>query len=156
MTSAAGLSWVSRLFINRAALYVIDDEYRTLEELDGENWGPPETAPTGMVARCLRLRRTPLHLLSHSDLRLLISQKIGLKYTVPKGLKLISQDALIEVDFYPGDLLCALLQIDKNYWSEKTEELKWLMSVAQSVTREHAKIFSDCESFLAAHRNKLN
>jgi hypothetical protein len=30
------------------------DEHRTLEELDGENWGEPETAPTPMVARFLR------------------------------------------------------------------------------------------------------
>ncbi|MCP4619211.1 MAG: hypothetical protein GY844_22580 [Bradyrhizobium sp.] len=133
-----------------------EDEYRTLEELDGQNWGEPETAPTPMVARCLRLRRTPLHLLRQSDLRLLIGQKIGLKYVVPKAMAIISKDALIETEHFPGDLLCALLKIDSDYWSQKTEELKWLMSVAQSVANQYGKIVGDCESFLAAHRSKLN
>ena len=132
------------------------DEARTLEELDGENWGEPEAAPTPMVARCLRLRRTPLHLLSQGDLRLLISQKIGLKYTVPKAVKLVSEDALIQAEYYPGDLLCALFQIDKGYWSQNTAELKWLMAVAQSAASQCGKIVGDCESFLAANRNKLN
>ena len=133
-----------------------EDEYRTLEELDGQNWGEPETAPTPMVARCLRMRRTPLYLLSQSDLRLLISQKIGLKYIVPKAMELISKDAMIQTEYYPGDLLCALFAIDKEYWSQKTEELKWLMSVARSVANQYGKIIGDCEGFLAAHRNKLN
>lgn len=135
------------------------DEHRTLEELDGENWGEPETAPTPMVARCLRLRRTPLHALSQGDLRLLISQKIALKYTVPEAMRFISENAMLEAEYYPGHLLCALLRIDKDYWSQKITELKWLISVAQSVANQYGKIVGDCESFLAAnrdHREKLN
>jgi hypothetical protein len=45
-----------------------------------------------IVARCLRLGRTPFYALSQSDLWLLISQKIGLKHTVPKALKSVSED----------------------------------------------------------------
>ena len=71
-------------------------------------------------------------------------------------MELISKDAMIETEYYPGDLLCALFQVDKDYWSQKTEELKGLMSVAQSVTNQYGNIIGDCESFLAAHRNKLN
>jgi hypothetical protein len=97
-----------------------------------------------------------LHLLSQGDLRLQISQKIGLKYTVPKAMKLVSEDALIQAEYYPGDLLRALFQIDKGHWSQNTAELKWLMAVAQSVANQYGKIVSDCESFLAANRNKLN
>jgi hypothetical protein len=134
----------------------VTDDDRTLEELEGQNRREPETAPTPMVARCLRLRRTPLHLLSSSDLRLLVSQKIGLKYIVPRAMKLISENPLIETEYYPGDLLCAVLQIDKDYWSQQTAERKWLMSVAQSVTNQYGKIIDDCQSFLAAHRDKLN
>jgi hypothetical protein len=135
------------------------DEHRTLEELDGENWGEPETAPTPMVARCLRLRRTPLHALGPGDLRLLISQKIGLKYTVPKALHSVCENALLQADMYPGDMLCALLQIDQGFWSQNPAELKWLVSMVQSVTDQYGKIIGDCESFLVAnrgHRETLN
>jgi hypothetical protein len=135
---------------------MMEDEYRTLEELDDQNWGEPETAPAPMVARCLRLRRAPLHSLSQGDLRLLISQKIGLKYILPKAMKSISENALLEAEYYPGDLLCALLQIDTDYWSQQRAELKWLMSVAQSIANQYGKIVGDCESFLAANRDKLN
>src|SRR5215510_8492596 len=58
------------------------DEHRTLEELEGYDSGDPETAPTAMVARCIRLQKIPLHELNESDLRLLIGQRIGLKYLV--------------------------------------------------------------------------
>ncbi len=129
------------------------DEDRTLEELDGENWGEPETAPTPMVARCLRLRRMPLHVLGLGDLRLLISQKIGLKYTVPQAMEHVSKNAMVEAEYYPGDLLCALLSIDQDYWSEKPAELKWLIAVAQSAASQYGKIVDSCESFLAANRN---
>jgi CDI immunity proteins len=67
------------------------DEQRTLEELDGHDWGAPESAPTAMVARCLTLRRTPLSRLSPGDLRLLIGQQIGLEFLVPKALELLAE-----------------------------------------------------------------
>jgi hypothetical protein len=89
---------------------VMVDERRTLEQLDGQDWGDPETAPTPMVARCLRLRRAPVKAISGGDLRLLVSQKIGLKILVPKALQCVSDDPLMETEYYPGDLLSALLR----------------------------------------------
>src|SRR6478736_6006963 len=62
------------------------DECLTLEQIDGRDWGNPDAGETGMVARCRRLRRTPLKDLSVSDLRLLIGQQIGLNVLVPRAL----------------------------------------------------------------------
>jgi CDI immunity proteins len=129
----------------------MQSDHKTLEELDGENWEEPETAPTPMVARCLRLRRTPSNALNHGDVRLLISQKIGLKYLIPKALELVCEDTLLEADMYPGDLLCALLRIDEGYWSQNPAELKWLVDVAGSVVEHYGKIVDDCERFVAAN-----
>src|SRR5215471_15738924 len=126
----------------------MEDDHRTLEELDGENWGEPEEAPTPMVARCMRLRRTPLHALTHGDLRLLVGQQIGLRYLVPKALGLVCDDTFLEAELYPGDLLCALLRVDKAYWSKNSAELKWLMSIVESVANHYGKIVRDCEMFL--------
>ncbi|WGS17290.1 MULTISPECIES: contact-dependent growth inhibition system immunity protein [unclassified Bradyrhizobium] len=123
-------------------------ELRTLEQIDGQDWGEPETAPTGMVARCLRLRRTPLKDLTASDLRLLVGQQIGLRTLVPKALQLVSNEPLLEADFYPGDLLCALLRIDKAYWSDSSVELGQLVSIARAVMPRGGRIADECQSFL--------
>ena len=125
------------------------DERRTLEQLDGHDWGDPETAPTGMVARCLRLRRTPLNAISAGDLRLLVSQNIGLKVLVPKALQGVSHEPLLEAEYYPGDLLSALLRVDKTYWSDNAAELEQLVLIAQSAEIQGGNIADECRTFLA-------
>jgi hypothetical protein len=107
------------------------DERRTLQQLDGQDWGDPETAPTGMVARCLRLRRTPLNAISAGDLRLLIGQKIGLNVLIPKAIERVSRNPLVETEYYPGDLLSALLGVDGTYWSDNSVALEQLVMTTQ-------------------------
>jgi contact-dependent growth inhibition (CDI) system CdiI-like immunity protein len=125
------------------------DEPRTLEQIDGQDWGDPDTAPTGMVARCMRLRRTPLRDFTLGDLRLLVSQQIGLRTLVPTALQLILNEPLLEADFYPGDLLSALLRIDEAYWSDSPVERGQLVSIARAVMLRGGKIAGECRSFLA-------
>lgn len=124
------------------------DEPRTLEQIDGHNWGSPDTAPTGMVARCLRLRRTPLKDITLGDLRLLVSQQIGLRTLVPTALRLVSEEPLLEAELYPGDLLSALLRIDKDYWSKTAVERDQLVLVAQAAMLTGGRIADECRSFL--------
>ena len=124
------------------------DEPRTLEQIDGQDWGDPETAPTGMVARCMRLRRTPLRDFTLGDLRLLVGQQIGLRTLVPTALQLISNEPMLKADFYPGDLLCALLRIDEAYWSDSPVERGQLVSIARAVMPRGDKIAAECRSFL--------
>jgi hypothetical protein len=124
------------------------DEPRTLEQIDGQNWGIPEAAPTGMVVRCLRLRRTPVKDISLGDLRLPVSQQIGLRTLVPSALRLVSEEPLLEADLYPGDLLSALLRIDKNYWSKTSVERDQLVLVARAAMLNGGRIADECRSFL--------
>src|SRR5215831_22686 len=124
------------------------NEPRTLEQIDGQDWGDPETAPTGMVARCLRLRRTPLKDFTLGDLRLLVNQKIGLKILVPRALQLVSDEPLLETEYYPGDLLSALLRVDETYWSDNPVELEQLVSIARIVVQRGGKIADACQAFL--------
>lgn len=129
------------------------DGHRTLEELEGYDSGEPETAPTPMVARCMRLQKTPLNALSDSDLWLLINQGIGLKYMVPKALERLCVEPLLETDFYPGDLLSALFRIERDYWLQNPTELHWLRSLAGSVAQHYGKVVRDCEDFLATYHS---
>ena len=125
------------------------DELRTLEQLDGQDWGHPVDAPTFMVARCLRLRRTPLKSFTDGGLRLLVSQKISLEILVPKALRRVSDDPLLEAEYYPGDMLNALLRVDKSYWSDNPSELEQLVPIARSIIGRGGNIAKECEAFLA-------
>lgn len=127
------------------------DEDLTLEELEGYDSGDPETAPTPMVAICIRLQKIPLNALSDSDLRLLIGQQIGLKYLVPKALDRLTSLPLLQTDYYPGDLLNALLRIDWDYWIQNPRELDCVRSIAGSVAPQYGELVRDCEKFLATH-----
>jgi hypothetical protein len=127
------------------------DEQRTLDELEGENWGIPERAPAGMIAKCFALPRTPLSMLGPGDLRLLTGQQIGLKYLVPKALELVADQPLQAADLYPGDLLSVLLRADNVFWAQHPTELHWLVSIAGSVARQYGTIVEACKHFLASH-----
>ncbi|MBR0753448.1 hypothetical protein JQ604_14770 [Bradyrhizobium jicamae] len=127
------------------------DEHLTLQQIDGQDWGNPEAGETGMVAKCRRLRRTPLKDLSVSDLRLLIGQEIGLTTLVPRALLRVSSDPLTEGDYYPGDLLSVLLRVKGAYWSENPDELVRLVSIAKSVETNDRKVVDECRAFLAAY-----
>ena len=135
---------------DEAALIMVDEQ-RTLEELEGENWGVPERAPAGMIAKCLALRRTPLSMLGPGDLRLLIGQQIVLAYLIPKALELVADRPLQAADLYPGAMLSVLLRVDNVFWAQHPTELHWLVSIAGSVARQYGTIVEACRDFLASH-----
>ena len=50
------------------------------------------------------------------DVRLMTGQQTGLNYLIPLSIELLQKDILIEGDFYPGDLLEKVLNIDIDFW----------------------------------------
>ncbi|WHT21687.1 contact-dependent growth inhibition system immunity protein [Crossiella sp. CA-258035] len=88
-----------------------------LTELERDDWGPPPPEASHLITRCHQLRRVPLDRLTPADLRLLIGQHIGLPHLVPLALARLRADPLLEADFYPGDLLCAVLGAGAEFWA---------------------------------------
>jgi hypothetical protein len=88
----------------------------TLEQLEGGVWSEP-LHPTHLVSECHRLRRVPLGELTVENLRMLVGQHIGVQFLMPLALEELNDDPLAEGDCYPGDLLCAVLRIDADFWS---------------------------------------
>jgi len=114
----------------------------TLEELEGDNWGVPPY-PSHLVAECHRLRRVQLRSLTPDNLRLLIGQNIGLQFLVPLALQHLREDPLAQGDFYPGDLLCAVLRVNPEFWkkdSKRYEEIKVIADKARSLAVGHGKV----------------
>jgi hypothetical protein len=87
----------------------------TLDELDPPAWGEP-TFDSHLVKTCHALRRKPLHEFSVEDLRIMIGQRIGLRWLIPLALEALEAEPLAEGDFYPGDLLGAVLSVGPDLW----------------------------------------
>lgn len=88
---------------------------KSLEQLENDYWKETEF-PTGLVERCHQYRKIPINDLTPEQLRTLIEQQIGLKYLVPLALGILGQDILTEGDFYKGDLLASVLNVNVSFW----------------------------------------
>lgn len=96
------------------------DTSKTLQELDGQDWGEPSY--DSYVARnSHRLRRVPIRDFTAEDLRLMLGQEIGLEYLVPEALRRLMDDPFLAGDFGPGDLLKNILSVPQAFWDEQPE-----------------------------------
>jgi len=102
---------------------------KTLETLEKEKWPDLNDETSRLVARCHELRKIPVGDLTVEDLRLMIGQQIGLSYLVPLAIEKLKEDILSEGDYYPGDLLKSVLNIEIDFWKEN----KPLWSVIDSL-----------------------
>lgn len=87
---------------------------KTLEELDGVDWGEP-TFQSTLVIECHRVRRVPLKDFTDEDLRRLIGQKFSLDYVVPLALMRLVDEPFCG-DWYSGDVLNAVLSLPLSFW----------------------------------------
>jgi hypothetical protein len=60
---------------------------------------------------------------------LLIGQDVGTRHLVPLALSFLEGEPLVEGDYYPGDLLLALIQMPDTYWSP--EEFRRLLAIVK-------------------------
>ena len=102
---------------------------RSLEAIEGSNWGEPPAEATRVMASVYALRRRPVSGLSTEDLRLLIGQRVGVEVLVPRALDRLEADPLAEGDYYPGDLLEAVLRVPAGYWAGHAGERARLAAV---------------------------
>jgi hypothetical protein len=101
----------------------------SIEELEGECWGDPPADSTPLMATVYRLRRRPAGTLGVEDLRVLTGQRVGLAIVVPLALAVVERDPLAEGEFYPGDLLAAVLRVPAEYWRAHPDQAARLRAV---------------------------
>ncbi|HTR30796.1 MAG TPA: contact-dependent growth inhibition system immunity protein [Puia sp.] len=114
---------------------------KTIQSLDKKDYGDPQHGTTPMVRRCLELCRTPISEFTVDDLRLMIGQGFSLKYLMPLAIEQLNLDILVEANYFPGDLLTIVLQVDLNFWREN--ELLW---------RKIFELLKDKRAELATHK----
>ena len=116
------------------------DLSKSLDELEG-TWPADSTRPTHLSSRCHALHKLPLSQFTLEDLRIMIGQEIGLQFLVPLALDRLESNPLAEGDFYPGDLLASVLQVEPSFWREwprlrveVTDILKQVSQVPKELT----------------------
>lgn len=83
------------------------DRNKTLEELEGEEWGCPEYN-SHLSITCYDLRKKPISSFDSENLRIMIGQKLSLDYLIPLALEILEDNIFSEGDYYSGDLLDSL------------------------------------------------
>ena len=94
------------------------DESLTLEQIEDRRWGNPPADATRLIKTVYGLRHKPIGAFDVEDLRVMLLQQESVEVLVPVALTHLEQNPLAEGDFYPGDLLAAVLKIPQEYWQQ--------------------------------------
>ncbi|WP_285482780.1 contact-dependent growth inhibition system immunity protein [Amycolatopsis sp. NBRC 101858] len=123
----------------------------SLDQLEGRPWGAPPTDATRLIETAHHLRRKPIGDLDVEDLRLLLLQRVGIELLVPLTLSRLEREPLAEGDYYPGDLLVALLKIPPEHWRRHPDRLRRATSVAAAAERlgSHGPVARQIAAFRA-------
>ena len=101
-------------------------ELKSIEELEKDVWKKPSEFPTDLVEKCYQYRKISIAELTNEQIRILISQKIGIEYLIGIVLEKLERNILTECDFYEGDLLVAVSGLPTEFWNKnKTEFLNF-------------------------------
>jgi hypothetical protein len=108
------------------------DRGKSLQELEQDDWGEP-TYDSYLVTTVHRLRRKPIGEFSVEDLRIVIGQQIGLLFLVPLAVERLEEEPLAAGDFYPGDLLQAVLRAEETFWAKHPNAFQRVRKVVSRV-----------------------
>ncbi len=128
-----------------------DDGALSLEQIEKASWGSPPDGATKLIRDAHELRRKPVCELSAGDLRPLLSQQVGVEVLAPHAVRVLRRDPLAEGDYYPGDLLVAVMKLPSSYWDAHPGELVTVRQIARSVEDADAELQGDINRFLARH-----
>ncbi|MDT0453184.1 contact-dependent growth inhibition system immunity protein [Streptomyces hesseae] len=122
---------------------------RSLEEIEGVRWPAPPADATRLVATAHALRRKPISVLGPEDLRLLISQDVGLLHLLPSAVELLRADPMVEGDLYEGDLLSAVLTRGREAWAGVPGTARELRTIVSGLVDLSPGLRREADDFLA-------
>ena len=99
-------------------------ETKSIEQLEQDIWENPSEFPTDLIEKCYNYRKISIAELTNEQLRLLISQQIGIEYIIGIVLKKLKWNILTECDFYEGDLLITVSRLPTEFWNKKQTEFR--------------------------------
>ena len=102
----------------------------SIEELEKDYWKEPPHYSSYVVITSHNARRKPICELTDEEIRLLISQKIGLKYLLPIAVRMLQLDPFMMITYYPGDLMNCLLSLEVEDWKDNPDEFRDFFQIA--------------------------
>ena len=115
----------------------------TLEELEGSAWGEPEY-PSSVVVNSHALRKQPLKSLANEQLRLAISQRIGIPFILDVAFRRLEENPLLCGDNFEGDVLVNLKRLPDEDWEYRPQlkaHLATQIERALKIADEHERMF---------------
>jgi hypothetical protein len=88
---------------------------KTLEALEKKSWEEPDFADN-RHQKISALHQTPLNQFGTEDVRWMIGEGISLVYLIPLAIEKLTKNPFAEGDYYPGDLLQSVLNVDLDFW----------------------------------------
>ena len=116
---------------------------KSIEQLENDFWDDQIEFASSLVLSCHKYRKIPINELTIEQLRLLISQEIGIQYLIPLAIEKLDENALSEGDLYEGDLLDVISRIPINYWTEKQNELQTLFRIVELNSKNISAVMGD-------------
>lgn len=109
----------------------MDIREKSLNEIYG--WEPmkPEL-DTYVLRTAARAMRLPLKDLSAEEIRLLIGQKVGLRYLLPLAIEILRKNPLKQASLFPGDLLEVCRRLEPADWNENPAELRAFQNILKA------------------------
>ena len=104
---------------------------KSIEQLENDYWKDEIDFPSNLVINCHKYRKIPIKELTIEQLRLLISQKIGIEYLTELAIKKLELNILAEGDLYEGDLLLAVFSLPTEFWNGKPTEFRTLQNLVE-------------------------
>jgi hypothetical protein len=106
--------------------------HMTIEQLERSDWGEPSY--DSYVVRTVRsLRKKPLHSFSDEELRLALSQRVGLPWVAELAIQRLEEDPFRGGDFHHGDVLEQMLRLPTQFAIEQPSLSARLKALAVAV-----------------------
>ena len=121
----------------------------SLEQVENHAWGDAPSDATCLMATVHRLRRKPIKDLTVADLRTLIAQRVGLAVLVPRVLQHLEREPYLEADYYPGDLLVAVLRAPTTHWEKYPQQRTRVEQITPGIADPDDQLKTDIDNFHA-------
>jgi hypothetical protein len=121
------------------------DVNRSLLELDTKS-------KISIVARADKMRRKRVKDLTVQELRMMIHQNSSIKFLVPLAIERLQINSLLQGEGYEGDLLNAVLTVEKKFWLEDLKAyiplmeglIKTALALANEKPAQYKKFLDHC------------
>lgn len=100
-----------------------------------------------LIKTCNSLRKKQLQDFTIEDLRIMIGQEIGLYFLMPLAIEALTVNLFAEGDYYEGDLLKSVLNVNTKFWDDNKDYWQQLNKLVINKRQEINEMKFDLTKF---------